>query len=238
MRKSDQRSAFLFFHGGLWDKPMVTQFVPQCMHFVSRGAVAATAEYRISKTHRSTPVDSILDAQSALLWMRINHDFLGINPNQLVAGGAGSGAHISLCAAMHKVIEHDSYYDSRPNALILYSAIVDTAITNAGVERFPSKKIAKKTSPTRHIRKKLPPAIFFHGREDGVSPIATVEQFATKYRRKKNHCIFSPYSQATHSFFNFNVNRDHYVHTIESADGFISDLGYLLPDDNHYIDPS
>jgi len=202
-QKSDQRSAFLFFHGGLWDKPMVTQFVPQCMHFVSRGAVAATAEYRISKTHRSTPVDSILDAQS-----------------------------------MHKVIEHDSYYDSRPNALILYSAIVDTAITNAGVERFPSKKIAKKTSPTRHIRKKLPPAIFFHGREDGVSPIATVEQFATKYRRKKNHCIFSPYSQATHSFFNFNVNRDHYVHTIESADGFISDLGYLLPDDNHYIDPS
>jgi len=236
--KTDQRSAFLFFHGGLWDKPMVTQFIPQCMHFVSRGAVAATAEYRISKTHKTTPVESILDAQTALLWLRKNHQFLGVDTNKITAGGAGSGAHISLCAAMHKEVERDNFYTSRPDALILYSSIVDTSGKTPGAERFPTARIAKKTSPMSHIRRNLPPAIFFHGREDATSPITTVQKFANKYGNKTRKCVFSPYSHATHSFFNFNVNRDHYVHTIESADGFMVDLGMVEPDENHYIDPT
>ena len=235
-QESDRLPAFLFFHGGLWDKPMITQFVPQCMHFVSRGAVAATAEYRISKTHQTTPVESILDAQTALLWMRKNHSYLGIDPHQLVAGGAGSGAHIALCAAMHKEIEHDEFFTSRPDALILYSAIVDTSVKGETTARFPTQKVARKTSPTKHLKKKLPPAIFFHGKEDATSPIATVIKFAKKYKAKRNHCIISPYSAATHSFFNFNVSRDNYVHTIESADGFITELGMLQPDEDHYID--
>ena len=236
-KKGDTRPGFLFFHGGLWDNPMVTQFTPQCMHFVSRGGVAAVAEYRIAKNHQTTPVESILDAQTALLWMRINHDFLGIDSNQLVAGGAGSGAHIALCAAMHKEVEHDTFYSSRPDALILYSAIVDTTKKGPGIDRFPSHRVAKKTSPSKHIKRKLPPAIFFHGKEDATSPISVVEKFAKKYKSKRNRCVFSPYAQATHSFFNFNVNPDHYVHTIESADGFITELGFLQPDENHYIDP-
>ena len=236
-QKEDRRPAFLFFHGGLWDNPMITQFVPQCMHFVSRGGVAATAEYRIAKNHQTTPVEAILDAQTALLWLRVNHSFLGLETSQIVAGGAGSGAHIALCAGMHKEIERDHFYDSRPDALILYSAIVDTTRKGPGVDRFPSAKIARSTSPSKHARKNLPPAIFFHGKEDATSSIETVQKFTTRYRRKRNKCIFSPYSQATHSFFNFNVNRDHYVHTIESADGFVTDLGFLKPDENHYIDP-
>lgn len=234
---TDQRPCFLFFHGGLWDKAMITQFIPQCMHFVSRGAVAATAEYRISSKHNTTPVESILDAQTALLWLRINHHYLGINTNQVVAGGAGSGAHIALCAGMHKEIERDNFYGSRPDALILYSAIVDTTQRGKHTARFPTHRIARKTSPTKHIKRKLPPAIFFHGREDATSRIEIVEKFAQRYKRKKNKCLFSPYAHATHSFFNFNVNKDNYVHTIESADGFVTELGILEPDDNHYIDP-
>ena len=38
------RPAVVFFHGGFWDTPTPTQFVPHCLHFANRGAVAVTAE--------------------------------------------------------------------------------------------------------------------------------------------------------------------------------------------------
>src|SRR5690606_5245705 len=41
----------VFFHGGFWDSPMPTQFVPHCLHFAGRGAVAVAAETRTASKH-------------------------------------------------------------------------------------------------------------------------------------------------------------------------------------------
>jgi len=55
------RPAVAFFHGGFWDTPMVTQFVPHCHHFASRGAVTVAFEYRVSSKHQTGPVAAIKD---------------------------------------------------------------------------------------------------------------------------------------------------------------------------------
>jgi len=235
-QEGDRRAATIFFHGGLWDKPIVTQFVPQCMHFASRGAIGVTAEYRVSGKHGTSPMDAIRDAQTAILWLRINHDFLGIDPDQVIAGGAGSGAHLALCAALHKNVERDGFYSSHPDALILYSALVNTSPKGVGSDNFLTKKDAKIANPMRYIRRKMPPAIFFHGKADPITPFAQVEAFVKKYKRKRNYAVLTPYDRATHSFFNFNVNQHHYVHTIESADGFLCELGFLQHAEG-FIDP-
>lgn len=231
---TEPRSTLVFYHGGKWDHQMVSQFVPQALHFRNRGMVVVLVEYRVSSIHQTTPMESILDAQTLILWLRENHQFLGVDPEKVIACGAGSGAHIALCAAMHQEVEHDGFYDSRPSALILYSAIVDTTKRGVGFELFASKKDAKRTSPSRHVRRKLPPSIFYHGSADQTIPVEVVEKFCKRMRSKKNTCLFFPFNRGTHSFFNFNVNQQNFIQSLASADGFLCDNGFLEEDPNGF----
>ena len=231
----DRRTVVVFFHSGLWDKQMVSQFAPQALHFTSRGAITVLAEYRVSSVHYTTPEESISDAQSLILWLRENHEFLGIDPHKVIACGAGSGAHIALCAAMHQEVENDGLYDGRPDALILYSAIIDTGKNGVGYELFKDKKYAVKSSPIKNIRKNLPPSIFYHGAADQTTPIEQVEKFCKKLRAKKNTCLFCPFPRGTHSFFNFNVNQQNFIQSLDSADGFLCDQGFLVQDGSSYM---
>lgn len=225
--KDDRRTAVVFFHGGKWDNPMVTQFVPQALNFVSLGTVGIVVEYRTSHPHESSPMHSISDAQTALLWVRKNNRFLGVDPDKIIAGGAGSGAHIALCAATHKKVENDGFHSGKPNALILFSAIIDTTKKGIGLAHFSNKRDAKRSSPSNNIRRKLPPMIFFHGNEDPTVPVAQVDKFCHKLRSKRNIARFVPFNRATHSFFNFNVNQHYFVQTLEAAEGFLIEQGFL-----------
>lgn len=230
--QNDQRPTAVFFHGGLWDKQMVSQFVPQAMHLVAHGAVAVLIEYSVSSLTQCSPVQSVKDAQSAILWLRENHQFLGVDPNKISAWGAGSGAHIALCTAMDKEVDNNGLFDSRPQSLVLFSAIVDTSAKGVGHDLFPDKKIAHYHSPMRNIRKKLPPAIFYHGTADQTTPVEEVEKFCKKMRSKKNECLFYPLNRGTHSFFNFNVNQENFIQSLESAVGFLRGLGFLDTEDD------
>lgn len=228
-KPEDQRPAVLLFHGGKWDQPLISQFVPQALNFVFLGAVGIVVEYRTSSAHQTSPLESITDAQSAILWVRQNNKFLGVDPEKITACGAGSGAHIALCSAMHKKVENDGFYSSAPNALVLFSAIVDTTKRGIGMELFPHKRDANRSSPSRNIRRKLPPMLFFHGNEDPVVPVASVEKFCLRLSSKRNVARFVPFQRATHSFFNFNVNQAYFVQSLDSAEGFLTNLGFLDP---------
>lgn len=221
------KAAIIFFHGGNWDQSMVTQFAPQAINFAALGLVTVVAEYRNSSNHDSTPGDAIQDAQSAILWLRQNHSTLGIDPQKIVAAGSSSGAHIALCAALHKHVIHDESYTSKPNALILWSAIVDTTKHGVGHELFPNKREARLTSPSKNVRRKSPPMIFFHGNEDPFIPVQQVARFCARLSRKKNDVRFVPYNRATHSFFNFNVNQHYFISTLEAAEAFLTYHGFL-----------
>lgn len=232
---SSDHPAILFFHSGKWDHQMLSQFVPQALHFALRGAICIIVEYRVSALHYTSPLEAMEDAQDAILWVRENHKHLHIDPTKIIAHGAGSGAHLALCAAMLPDVANDGFYDSRPNALVLYSAIVDTTKKGVGFEKFPSPRDAKNSSPNRFIRSDLPPAIFYHGTADMTTSAATVEAFCKKMRRKKNKCIYYPFQRGTHSFFNFNVNQQNFVQSLESADGFLSELGFLEEDPDRIV---
>jgi len=237
-KEGEARTTIVFFHGGKWDNQMVSQFAPQALHFILRGAIVVLAEYRVSSIHHSTPKESTEDAQSIILWLRENHLFIGTDPHKIIAYGAGSGAHIALCAALNSNVEDNGIYNSRPDALILYSAIIDTTKKSPAYDLFTDKKAAMKTSPNRCIKKKAPPMIFYHGSSDQTTAIDTIEQFTKKMRRKKNTCIFYPFKQGTHSFFNFNVNQNNFVQSLESSDNFIVEHGFLdhAPEGTFIID--
>ena len=205
-QESDQRTAVAFFSAGVWDNVLISQFAPHCLHFRERGAVAIIFEYRELSKHRVTPMEAISDGRSALRWLRMNHEGLGVHPDRIVGAGASGGAHLCLSAAML-----DAYDEPGDHEL------------------FGDPKEAKATSPSQNVKRGLPPSIVFHGLNDRVSPAAQVVRFAKTMKRKKNDCELHSFPREGHSFFNFNVNMQHFESTINAADHFL--IGQdLLPE--------
>jgi acetyl esterase/lipase len=227
------RTVVVFFHGGFWDSPTPTQFVPHCLHFASRGAVAVAAETRTSARHGTGPLEAIDDARDLIRWLRHNADTFNLDPDRVVIGGAGGGAFLALLATMPKPKQMPPVdgLDCRPQALILFSSLVNTAIKGQASDRFPNPKSAKRFSPSQLIRRKLPPMLMFHGKSDRITPFEEVERFRRKMRFWGNSCELIDFERADHSFFNFNVSHKNFELTIGAADRFLVDRGLLLPGD-------
>lgn len=228
------RPVMVFFHGGLWDTPTPTQFVPHCLHFASRGAVTVAAETRTAVRHGTGPVEAIDDARDLIRWIRNNADTFNIDPNRVVIGGAAGGALLALLAAMprKKAMPPVDGLDCRPQALILFSALVNTTAKGAANDRFPDRGSAKRLSPHKLVRRKLPPMLMFHGKADRITPFSEVERFARRLRFWGNKCELLDFERADHSFFNFNVSHSNFDLTIRAADRFLVELGLLAPDES------
>ncbi len=232
--KSDgaPRPVVLFFHGGLWDAPTPTQFVPHCLHFAGRGAVAVAAETRTSARHGTGPLEAIEDARDLIRWLRNNADTFNLDPNKITIGGAGGGAYLALLATLPKPKDLPAVngIDCIPQALILFSTLINTAAKGPAADRFPDARTAKRLSPTNLVRRKLPPMLFFHGKNDRTTPFDDVEKFRRSMRWRGNSCELITFERAEHSFFNFNVSQKNFELTLGLADKFLVERGLLPPD--------
>ena len=231
---SEPRPVVVFFHGGFWDSPTPTQFVPHCLHFAARGAVAVAAETRTSAKHSTGPLEAIEDARALVRWLRSNADTFNLDPNKITLGGAAGGAFLALLATMPttKELPPVDGFDCHPQALILFSTLINTGSKGAAQDRFPDAKTAKRLSPTNLIRRKLPPMIFFHGKSDRITPFEEVDKFRRRMRWRGNSCEVVNFERAEHSFFNFNVSHKNFELTIAAADQFLVDRGLLPPGEN------
>ncbi len=229
----EPRPVVVFFHGGFWDSPTPTQFVPHCLHFANRGAVAVAAETRTHAKHRTGPLEAIEDARELIRWLRSNADTFHLDPDKITVGGAAGGAYLALLTAMPKPkdLPPVAGLDCFPQALILFSALVNTAAKGPAADRFPDRKNAKRHSPTALMRRKLPPMLFFHGKSDRITPFGEVEKFYRRLRWRRNPCELIDFELAEHSFFNFNVSHKNFELTLAAADRFLVDRGLLPADD-------
>lgn len=224
------RTALIFFYASAWDKGSIAQFGPQAMHFIERDAVAVLVEYRVSSQHGSSPMDSISDARSAIRWLRINAEALGIDSHRIVAVGGSAGAHLALCCAMIPDVANDPGdpdISCVPDGLALYSPIVDTSKKGFGRDKFNDPADADSVNPMKHVAKNLPPMLFLHGSGDRILPIATVARFAKLIARKKNVCDMVGFEGKDHSFYNFNVDPDGYETSLAEMDRFLVEQGFL-----------
>lgn len=233
------RPVVVFFHDGFWDSAMPTQFVPHCLHFASRGAVAVAAETRISSKNGTGPVEALEDARELIRWIRRNSQMLGIDPKKIAVGGAGGGAWLALLTSMPKDKEMPSGdgVECRAQAILLFSALLNTTPKGQMASKFPDTKTAKKLSPSSQVRRKLPPMILFHGKNDRVTPLSEAQRFSRRLRWRGNVCELVDYEKADHSFFNFNVSHLHFELTVGAADRFLVERGLLppLPDEEEAL---
>jgi dipeptidyl aminopeptidase/acylaminoacyl peptidase len=118
----------------------------------------------------------------------------------------------------------------QPAALVLFSALLDTSRKDLA-DRFSSPSRARKLSPLRQVRRKLPPILLCHGKRDRVTPFEDARRFARALRWRRNKVELLDFEQAEHAFFNFNVSEFYYELTLQAADRFLVDHGLLVPDE-------
>jgi acetyl esterase/lipase len=227
------RPLVVFFHGGFWETPTPTQFVPHCLHFASRGAVAVAAETRTAARNGTGAIEAIEDARDLIRWLRHNADTFDIDPERVVAGGAAGGALLAMLTTLPKPrkLPPVDGLDCHTQGLILFSALVNTAHKGPAANRFPDAHSARSHSPSRLVRRKLPPMIFFHGKSDRITPFDEVERLRRRLRFWGNRCELIDFEKADHSFFNFNVSTRNFELTLAAADRFMVDLGFLEPEE-------
>ena len=129
-------SAIVFFFGGGWVGGSPSQFFPQCRHLADRGMVAMSAEYRIRSKHETTPFECVRDGKSAVRWIRVHANELGINSERIAAGGGSAGGHVAACTALIQGMDDEQgVVSSTPNALVLFNPVIDTSKFGFGNEQ-------------------------------------------------------------------------------------------------------
>lgn len=230
---SGPRPGIVFFFGGGWTRGSITQFERQAKHLAKRGTVAIVADYRVFARHGTSPFEAIADAKSALRWVRIHSERLGVDPNRVVASGGSAGGHIALAAAVLDRFDEaaeDASISSKPNALVLFNPAVDTTHSTPALLGVRFGELARDASPMHHLDDGLPPTIIFHGKADETIPYADVQRFCAEARNRGDQCVLLGYEDATHGFLNPDrADGKWYRETLVETDRFLTKLGYLDP---------
>lgn len=213
-----RRPGIVFFHG--WGKTMgPDQFFPQCRYLATRGMVAGSAEYRVRRDSAADYLSrTLVNARAAVRWMRANAERLQLDPERLAAaGGSGGGWAAASTAIIEEATGPEGVptVSPRPNALILFNPVV----------RFRKDS---ELSPANWVRPGLPPTIIFHGTDDELIPIESIEEFCLGMKRTGNRCDLRKFPGERHAFFNYEDGRNRpYYETLLMADEFLAALGFL-----------
>ncbi len=186
--KDTDKTAIVFFHGGGWAFGEPKEFYSTCERYAKMGIVTFSVAYRLCTIDGRTPhpditpVESLMDAKSAMRWVRKNAERFGINPEKIVAAGQSVGGHLALSTFMiedHNEATDDLAVSAKPNALLMFSGTVNTVEAWADHLLADRREQIWSISPAHNINPdvKLPPVIHFHGTADDVVALWKIKFF-------------------------------------------------------------
>ncbi|WP_262888346.1 alpha/beta hydrolase [Draconibacterium mangrovi] len=149
------------FSGGIKDSPEIVAF---CNKIAQHGYVAVSVNYRLIRkgtqsgfgcdcpvTEKLAAIDTaVYDLRSAVHFLEVNKDKLGIDPRKIILAGSSAGAETALC----EVFNTPKY--TTDQAPFKYAGVIGMAGAISDVS-----KLTSKTSI---------PALLFHGTCDQLVP--------------------------------------------------------------------
>lgn len=229
LRSNLNLPVIVFFFGGGWVGGSTDHFKLQAEYFASRGMVAICPEYRIRSKHGTTPFESVKDAKSAMRYIKIHAEELGIDTNRMVASGGSAGGHLAACTAIIDEINEstdDLSVSPVPMALVLFNPVVDTGKRGYGQEKVEGREF--EISPVHHISENVPPTLILHGKADSTVPYENVVRFEHAMHQHGNICKLIGYRKQGHGFFNYNREPRFFRKTMQKTEAFLDDRNLLL----------
>lgn len=225
----NKRPAIVFFHGGSWSEGKPDWFFSTCQKYASKGFVACAVEYRTFGRFGTLPFEAVMDAKSAIRWLRQNADTYNIDTTKILATGNSAGGHLALTTALVDNWNEKTdklTVNAKPNALIINAGVYDlTDDITAWIRKdLPNKDLVKEISPNFLIKKDFPPALIFHGTFDRNVPYASAKKFGEDMVSiGHTDLFFRPLTAAGH--FIWFDNR--FADTMSKArEKFLEKLGY------------
>ena len=221
VQSGDPRPAILFFFGGGWNNGSPTQFYRQAKHLADRGMVAFAAEYRVKSRDGVQPDSCVMDAKSAMRYLREHASEWNIDPHRIAASGGSAGGHLAATTATLTELndpKDDLSISSIPNALILFNPVLDTSLAGSRLG-----DLALQLSPLQHIQPAMPPALIMHGTSDKIVPYSQAVDFKEAMEELEQRCEIKLYEGMPHGFF----NKTKYNETIEELTTFLRSLNWI-----------
>jgi acetyl esterase/lipase len=234
----ENNTAIVFFHGGGWAYGTPGEFFTTCERYAKMGIVTFSVDYRLSiedgitPSKTISPIESVMDAKSAIRWVRENAAKLHVNSNKIVAAGQSAGGHLALCTAM--IDDYNEKSDNlniscSPNAVILFSACVNAV--EGWCDRLLGDRRNKiwSISPFHNVRKGLPPMIEFHGTDDEQVPKWTVQFFKSDMEKEGNYFEQHMYEGRKHYLGDGNPKYSRYYddEILKITDDFLRKYKFL-----------
>jgi acetyl esterase len=234
----EHNTAIVFFHGGGWAYGTPSEFFTTCERYAKLGIVTFSVEYRLSvengivPSQKISPIECIMDAKSAIRWVRENAERYHIDPDKIVAAGQSAGGHLALCTAM--IDDYNEKSDNRriscrPDAILLFSACINAV--EGWCDRLLGDRRKKiwSISPFHHIKPGLPPMIDFHGTDDEQVPVWTAQFFANEMKKEGNYFELHQYKGRKHYLGEGNPTYSHYYdeEILMLADEFLRKFKFM-----------
>lgn len=238
--KGKATCAIVFYVCGGWNGFDVNKYYAQSVYLADLGALCAIAEVRVIERHGTTPRECVIDAKSAIRFVRSKSDEWGFPSDKIVSSGGSAAGHVSLAMGIvpgFEDPEEDSSISSRSNLICAFNPAVLPPLNiatsteeriNSRLEKFGGEEKLLELSPSEHVRADLPPILLMHGDNDVVTPLAETEYFHQKMLAAGNESRLCVYPNAGHGFFNYNGGNNHYFYdTLKDMQQFLVDHNYI-----------
>ena len=220
--------AIVFFFGGGWVGGDPSHFELQAEYLATRGVVAFCPDYRTKSRHSTTPFESVMDAKSAIRYLKSHGNELGIDTGKIVASGGSAGGHLAACTAVIKNINEttdDLSISSVPRALVLFNPVLDTGKKGYGREKLEGREF--ELSPVHHITASVPTTIIMHGMADKTVPYENAVRFNYLMKQQGNKSVLVAYKKQDHGFFNYSHSPKYFKKTLSKTEIFLEENGLL-----------
>ena len=226
-----KRPAIVWFVCGAWTGFDASSRYPQGQYFASRGVVSFVTLVRVRPRHSTTPVECVMDAKSAVRWVRQHAAEYGVDPDRIAVAGGSAGGHVSASTALvdgFDDVHDDVGISARPNAALLISPSLGVDNGSRRQAVFGGAERARALSPIRYVAAGSPPMLVMHGTSDEAVAVEEVAAFCEAMKAAGNRCDLKLYEKQGHSLSGWSAKEKNplFSQTLRDMDQFLGSLGW------------